>query len=250
MTLEEYTQNILRRLGDPFVDVDIKSAGVPDENGNTINMVPLLIQDAFQELKSYIDEVYYLTIPGVTSKVDLTEYHVRTVASVMRGSINSITAPETVDGLLFSPIALMTTQSQLMGFNPYSTSGYVQDFASSLQYRQLRNTISPDLDFTYDYPNHTLYIYQQIPTSPTLTIAYNKEYEDVSEIKDPFWINCMIRLGLAYVKESLGRARSKYELADAPYTLDGEQLLSEAQAELTEIRQFLNDNNEMFFPID
>lgn len=52
------------------------------------------------------------------------------------------------------------------------------------------------------------------------------------------------------MKESLGRARSKYELADAPYTLDGDQLLSEAQSELAEIRQFLNDNNEMFFPID
>ena len=248
MTLEEYSQNILRRLGDPFVDVQY--AGVPNEEGNTVNMVPLLINDAFQELKSYIDEVYYLTVPGTTSKIDLTDYNVRTIAYVMRGTINSITAPESIDGLLFSPIALMTTQSQLMGFNPYSTRGYVLDYASSLQYRQLRNTISPDLDFTYDYPNHTLYIYQQIPTSPTLTIAYNKEYSDVSDIKDPFWINWMIRLGLAYVKESLGRARSKYELADAPYTLDGDQLLSEAQSELAEIRQFLNDNNEMFFPID
>lgn len=250
MTLEEYSQNILRRLGDPFVDVDIQYAGVPNEEGNTVNMVPLLINDAFQELKSYIDEVYYLTVPGTTSKIDLTDYNVRTIAYVMRGTINSITAPESIDGLLFSPIALMTTQSQLMGFNPYSTRGYVLDYASSLQYRQLRNTISPDLDFTYDYPNHILYIYQQIPTSPTLTIAYNKEYSDVSDIKDPFWINWMIRLGLAYVKESLGRARSKYELADAPYTLDGDQLLSEAQSELAEIRQFLNDNNEMFFPID
>ena len=39
-------------------------------------------------------------------------------------------------------------------------------------------------------------------------------------------------------------------MTSAPYELDGDTLLSEAQSELTELRQFLQDNDNLFMPID
>ena len=60
----------------------------------------------------------------------------------------------------------------------------------------------------------------------------------------------MIRLGMAYVKQTLGRIRSKYRMTAAPYELDGDTLLNEAQSELSEIREFLRSNDNLIFPID
>ena len=250
MTLDEYSDAILRRLGSPFVDVEIQQAGSQNSESGVVDMVPLLITDAFNELKAYIDEVFYITVPASSTAIDLSPYNVRTVSSVMRGNINAITSPQNVDGMLFSPIAYFSSQSASMGLDPYNMNGFVQDYAATLQYRQLRNQISQDMDYTYDYANKMLYVYQQVPTSAYLTIQCTKEYQDISEIQDPFWVNWMMRLGLAYVKEGLGRARSKYKMTSAPYELDGEELLSEARDELREIREFLESNNEMFLPVD
>ena len=83
-----------------------------------------------------------------------------------------------------------------------------------------------------------------------ITVVYNKNLVNVEEIQDDYWVNYLIRLSLAYTKETLGRIRSKYKMTSAPYELDGDTLLSEAQSELTELRQFLQDNDNLFMPID
>lgn len=250
MTLDEVVQIVQRRLGSPFVDLEIQNAGLPDESGQTVDMIPLLVNDAFLELSAYIDTIYYTTVSCNSAAIDLSSFNVRTVSAVMRGALNSITNPQNIDGLLFSPIAVMSAQSQAMGFNPYNMSGFVMDYAASLQYRQLRNQIAQDLDFTFDFTTQTLYLYQQIPTSALITVAYTKVYTDITQIEDPFWVNLLIRLSIAYVKEALGRARGKYTMTNAPYELDASSLLSEASSELSEIREFLTSNNEMFLPID
>ena len=51
-------------------------------------------------------------------------------------------------------------------------------------------------------------------------------------------------------KQALGRVRSKYDLSSSTYKLDGDRLLSEAESELTSIREFLRGNSDMLFPID
>ena len=81
-------------------------------------------------------------------------------------------------------------------------------------------------------------------------VLYTPEYESVEEITEPFWQNLLMRLSLARAKEMLARVRGKYTLNSATYNLDADQLMSEAQAELSEIRQYLNSNADILLPID
>ena len=82
------------------------------------------------------------------------------------------------------------------------------------------------------------------------TIQYLPDYKDVEEITEVFWMDIILRLATAYAKQVLGRIRSKYTLNSSAYSLDGEAMLSEANTEIQEIRQFLLSNQDLAFPID
>ena len=47
-------------------------------------------------------------------------------------------------------------------------------------------------------------------------------------------------------KVVLGRIRSKYKSSSSKFELDGDQLLSEGNSEIQSIRQFLDDNKDIF----
>ncbi len=239
MEINEYKYNILTMLGSPILNIEVE-----DHLNQIINC-------AFLELKEYIDTPHYDTVSVGSDCIDLTSYKVRAILYVTRGTVSFLNASENTDALLWSPLTTMMTQTINFGYNRlYSQTNLLQDYNASLQYRQLRNTINPDLDYTYDSVNKRLYLYQQIPKATQVTIVYNKRYDEVSEIEDPFWVTLLFKLALAYTKQVLGRVRGKYKMSAAPYELDAETLLSEANSELSEIRQFLNDNNNIFIPRD
>jgi hypothetical protein len=244
MTLQEYKDNIEVMLGAPLLDLELDS-----------NHLEKIIKVAFLEIKDAIDTPHYQTFPvaatSIQSGYDLSEYNVRAVLYVMRGTINWMNATENTDALLWSPLTMMMTQSQNIGYNrTYSQMDFLQDFNATLRYRQLRNSLNQDLDFTFDFVNQKLYIFQQIPQVSQLTIVYNKQYGTVDEINDPFWIKLMLRLALAYVKQVLGRIRGKYRMTSAPYELDADTLLQEAATEISDIHTFLAENNNIFIPRD
>lgn len=248
MKIEEYKSYIETMLGAPIIDL---------ETNLSKDMLEKIIKAAFMELRDYIDTPYYKTVayPGENSAnkcaIDLSEDAVRAVLYVTRGTISFQNASANTDALLWSPLTTMMTQSFNMGYyNTYSTLDFLQDYTASLRYRQLRNALNQDLDFTYDAVEHKLYLYQQVPTSTMITVVYNKEFKDVEEIQDSFWVNLMLRLAIAYTKQVLGRIRGKYRMSSAPYELDSDTLLSEANTELSEIRAFLNENNNIFIPRD
>ena len=89
-----------------------------------------------------------------------------------------------------------------------------------------------------------------------LTVLKKKESntirgQEIIRTLDPvFDYALMAKLALAYSKQVLGRVRGKYKLTSAPYELDADQLLQEASEELTEIRTFLAQNNNIFIPKD
>ena len=47
-------------------------------------------------------------------------------------------------------------------------------------------------------------------------------------------------------KVILGRIRSKYKSNSSKFQLDGDQLLSEGNTEIQSVRQFLDDNKDIF----
>ena len=115
----------------------------------------------------------------------------------------------------------------------------IDPIMSQLALQQTRNALSTDLQWSYDQPNQVVYVTHRAPIPATITIRYVPIFSDVSEIVEPTWINYMLRLGLAYAKISLGRTRSKYVIEGSNVTLDGDNLLTEGNAELEAIRNEL-----------
>ena len=228
LTKEQYVKYIKLQLGAPIVWVELE------------DMLEDVLDMAFQELKGYITDSETMTVP-YANVIDLADKKVASISYVMRGSPNI-----SVSGLQ-DMMYIYTSRNRTSGV---TNSFTLSDYARALMVQQNKNALSTDLDFMYDRKNEKLYLYEQKVTSNTVTLVYTPEYEDVSEIYEEFWINLLKRLSLAMTKEALGRIRGKYALNSATYNLDADQLLSEAQSELTEIRTFLNSNKDLLLPMD
>lgn len=228
LSISDYVNYIKLALGDPIVWVELE------------DMIPNIVEMAFMELRSYITDVDTLTLP-FSNVIDLTDRHVNNIAYIMRGNQNISVAG------LQDMMYIYTARNRVNGVG---TSFTLTDYCRGLMVQQNKNALSTDLDFYYDKRNEKLYINAQKVQPSTVTIVYTLEYQDVSEIIEPYWQNYLKRLALAMTKETLGRIRGKYSLNSATYNLDASQLLSEAQSELAEIRAHLNGNKDLLLPID
>lgn len=218
---EDYTRQIALQLGAGLVTVEIEE------------QIPDIVELAFLELKNYITDMRTMTLP-YSSKIDLSGKKVFNVIYIMRAHHDKV-MPGYQD-VIYARTARVKYE--------------LIDYARRMLAKQNMNAISTDLDFHYDKEEQQLYVYAHYPLPSYITIVYTPDYEDVSEITEPFWQNILRRLALALTKETLGRVRGKYQLITATYNLDADRLLSEAQAELAEIREYLNSNTDLLLPID
>lgn len=228
LTLEDYVDYIKLQLGVPIIWVEIE------------DHLPNIVKMAFQELKSYVSDVETMTLP-YAPVIDLEDKHINSVIYLMRGQQNISVAG------LQDMMYIYTSRNRSSGYNNSFTLG---DYARGLMVQQNKAALSTDLDFLHDKKNEKLYVYAQQILPSTITLVYTPDYQDVSEIIEPFWQNYLKRLSLALTKETLGRVRGKYQLNSATYNLDADQLLSEAQAELADIRAYLNSNKDFLLPMD
>lgn len=224
LTLEEYAKYVKLQLGSSIVTVEVE------------HDIPDIIKMVFNEMKNYITDVKTMTLP-FANRIDLSNKKVANIVYIMRGRNTS--GPGGFQDVMY----IYSRQSAL---NTYTLT----DYAKSLLAAQNKSTLATDLDFHYDKEEEILYLYAQQALPTSITIVYQPEYEDVSEIIEPFWQSLLKRFAVAQAKEILGRVRGKYNLNSAQYNLDAEQLLSEAQTELTEIREYLNSNSDLLLPID
>lgn len=224
LTIEDYVNDIMLQLGGPIIEIEIKE------------QIPKIVEMSFNELRNYITDVKTMTIP-YSNCISLKGKDVNNIIYIMRGA-NTI-GPGGFQDVMF----IYSTQSALGGYT-------LTDYARALLVQQNKAALSTDLDFHYDRDEEKLYVYAQQALPSTITIVYTPIYHDVSEITEPFWQNLLRRLSVAHAKEILGRVRSKYKLSSATYDLDGDQLLSEARQELSEIRTYLDQNTDLILPID
>lgn len=227
MTTEQYVNDILFSLGYPIVEIEIK------------DYIPKIVDMAFREIKHYISDTRTITVP-YNNKIHLSDpkkYPIDSVVYIMRGQ------SQMTDADLQDVMYMMMNSSSLQ-------TSTLTNYSVALLTQQCKNTIATDLDFHWDKENRDLYVYANYPKPSSVTIVYIPEYHVIEDIREPFWENLLKRLALALSKQMLGRIRSKYKSNSATYELDGDTLLSEAQAEITEIRQFLDDNNDLLLPID
>ena len=126
----------------------------------------------------------------------------------------------------------------------YSTFGSasvlnIDPIMTELAYSQIHNCLTTDFQWKYDLPNQVVYCTHQASKPAAVTIRYVPIYEDVSEITSQTWIDYLVRMSEANMKKALGRSRSKYRIEGSNVSLDGDQLLAEANAELEVIRNEL-----------
>jgi len=224
LSLKDYVDDVLLQLGSSVVTVEIEED------------IPRIVEMAFNELKNYITDVETMTVP-YSQVIDLTDKQVANIIYVMRGHNNS--GPGGFQDVMY----IYSRQSAL---NTYTLT----DYERALLAQQNKNALATDMDFYYDKRNEKLYLYAQQALPTTVTIAYTMEYKSVEEIIEPHWQNILKRLAVAMTKEVLGRVRGKYTLNSAAYNLDADTLLSESQAELTAIREYLHANSDIVFPMD
>lgn len=227
LSIDEYVKWIRLQLGGTVLKLEC------DES------IPEIVEMSFNELKNFITDIDTLTLPFSTV-IDLSSYNVASVHYIMRGASNSAGLTQLQDSMY-----LYINQS-----NWALQSNYAERVANAMLIQQNKALLSTDLDFQFDKLNNTLYVFCQQLQPRSITIAYTKEFKSVEDIFEPFWQEKLRRLALAHTKEILGRIRSKYTSNTSSYQLDGETLLSEAQAELSDIRQFLDSNSDMLFPMD
>ena len=201
--------------------------------------LPDIVEMAFQEIRNAITDIETITVP-FSPVIDLSEYHVAVVHYLMRATSNSMGLTQLQDAMY-----LYINQG-----NWALQSNYAERVANAMLIHQNKSMLSTDLDFNYDKKNYKLYIHVQQLHPRAITIAYSPEYNTVEDIYEPFWQEKLRRLALALTKEILGRIRSKYTPSNSTYQLDGNTLLSEAQAELSDIRSFLDTNSDVLFPMD
>ena len=226
MDRDKYKDYVLTRLGSPVVDVE------------TNNLISDIVDQAFDEVKMYITITNIETL-NYSSKMNLEELMEREVSAVV--ALYRATRPINLtdpDQLLFANIGVMR------GGNQRIYTRYAQD----LLIRQLKQQFSKDLDFRYEKPY--LYVHQNPPISSSITIEYIPDYQDIEEVEDPFWQNIIRRMALGLTKETLGRVRGKYRLNNAPYELDGDTLLQEGREEVERLREKLEENSDLMFPVD
>ena len=232
MTMDEIVQQISFLLGLPANDnvegLDIRQA----------------VNIAFRELKRYMKTPVDKTVPfntrialkenGIKTKKVLYVYASYPRIGLTMSSIDSAN--------VFQVAAAVKTYSQIGNASTIN----IQPIMTEMGMAQVRNALSTDFQWKHDPQNDVVYCTHRDPRPAVVTIRYVPIYDDVSEIVSDTWIDYLVRLSTANMKVALGRTRSKYTIEGSNVSLDGEALLSEANAELEALRSELEQKKQHF----
>jgi hypothetical protein len=239
LTKKEYADYICKLLGGSVVDIELE-----DDIEDFIDL-------ALLKVKPYIGSTKLITLPA-SDKIDLSDKKIYAVINVYRGTpiqtTNITTATkgsgQSDDAYLFNP-GLFNYANNLLGIT--STDSVAITILTNQVINQASGRPS-DLEFVYD--DDILYVELANAGCSEITVEYIPDYDDVSEITEPFWINYILNIAVAYTKIALGRARGKYKLSNLPYEMDSDTLLSEGNQELENLTTKLEDLNDINYIID
>lgn len=222
MTMSEIVSQVCFLLGEPATE-NIEQ--LPPEQAVLI---------AFRELKRYMRTPVEKTVPFST-RIDLIKQGIRT------NKVLYVQASQPRIGLTMSSIDSGNVFQVAAAVNVYSGIGNtsslnIDPIMTEMAMAQVRNTLGTDFQWRYDKPNQVIYCTHRDPRPSTLTIRYVPDFQDVSEIVSDTWIDYLVRMSVANMKLAQGRSRSKYTIEGSNVSLDGEALVTEANAELEAIR--------------
>ena len=234
MTLQAYIDEIKLSMTGGILELEI-----PDET------IQKIVQSAMREMQRYICSTKIITIP-YQKAIDLKDKHVNAVARVYRA--NGTTSSS--EGQTTDPVQVGLWQLTSNMGNMYNFTDYTYRYAAYNTLQQIGNTLSTDLSFYYDDAVSKLYINTRMNEGSPITIEYIPRYDNVEEITSDFWIDVLMRLSKALTKITLGRIRGRYTQSNALWTSDAATMLQEGQTELSELRNYLQQNTQLLYAID
>lgn len=218
--MKKIVMYIENQLGGQVLDLELKPEDIKE-----------IVEQAFEELVHYMTDTYTLTVPYANC-IDLKKYNVDSVESVLRGQDSILT------GVPFQ----MPTMDLMNITGVYNLESYT----NAMLVKRNLNILATDMEFHWDKPNRKLYVYANPNRPAFVTINFKPEYYDVEDIREQHWETQLRKLALGMTKIILGRIRSKYKSNSAKFQLDGDTLLQEGNAEVQEVRKFLDDNKDIF----
>lgn len=242
MTLDAYRDQIRLELTGYILDLEI--------DDSTLNKI---IQNSLREIQRYICSTNIITIP-FTQCIDLSDekqtnnqkIKVSSVARVYRADgFSDGTENSTIDPMSASQWQLLSGVGNL-----WNMQNYVYNFSAWNTLLQMRNTVSTDLLFRYDKATNKLYINISNNTPSQITVEYIPRFDSVDEIISDYWIDQLLKMCIAQTKIIIGRIRTRYSQSNALWTQDGETLLAEGKEELNILRDYLQTNSQLCYPID
>lgn len=224
LTIQEY-------LDDMHLAVPWSEAEAPDG----VDVKILLM--AFRELRRHIHEYADLTV-SYQQRISLEKYRVKDLIGVRRATTPPGLGVGSPTGSVFASLAGMVPIGGSAVVQPY-----LDYYTETMLVQTIKNTISKDLQYSWDEQNQLLYVSANLPYPSQITITYLPEYESPEDIKTSFWQDWMRRLAIAHFKIYVGEKRSKMKIPGSPVQLNGDALLAEGREELTECRNFFFENN-------
>lgn len=193
--------------------------------------IKVIVEQAFEELVHYMTDTYTVTVPYANC-IDLKKYNIDSVESVIRAQDSILT------GIPFA----------LPAMDLYNITGMynIEEYTNAMLIKRNLSLLSTDMDFVWDKPNRKLYINANPNKPKMVTINFKPEYYSVEDIKESHWETQLRKLALGMCKIILGRIRSKYTSNSAKFQLDGPTLLAEGNAEVQAVRQYLDENKDIF----
>lgn len=244
MDITSYREEIKLKLTGGLLELEIDDP--------TIDRI---INSVLREIQRYISITSLVTVPFERC-IDLNKIKdnegnnikVSTVTAVFRTNYASTTDDNItagVDPMYASQWQLISGTGTLSGFQDY-----IYNYSAWNTLQQIRNTASTDLAFRFDKSANKLYINVSLGTPTNITIEYIPRYDDVSEITSDYWIDLLLKMSLAMCKIVVGRIRSRYTQSNALWLQDGTTMLDEGNNELNLIRERLERDANLLYPID
>ena len=248
------------RLADYVNEIKLELTGGVLELEITDDVIASLVNKAFREIQRYIDIPKLVTVPfapcidlgpwvddkGVQHEGFKCSSIVRVYRTVGYNGNNEVTNNQNINDPMYKQQWMIYSN----GGSMYNLDNYVMNFAAYNTMLQMRNTISTDMSWKEDKEGKKLYINSAYDVPKMVTIEYIPIYQSVEEVEDDYWTDQIAKLSMALVKITLGRIRSFSTQTNALWTLDGDTLLAEGNAEAQAIRQSLVDNMNFMYPID
>lgn len=234
MTMEEYKKEVRLELTGNILELELDDATLEQ-----------IINKALREVQRYIDSTQLMTIP-FSRCIDLKDSNVSSVSRVFRTEGYGY---GTYEGGAIDPFYAQLWYTFTGGGNIYNLSSWTANYGAWNTMLQMRNTVSTDLAFKEDKQGEKLYI-NTLDMPYLITIEYVPKFLSVEDIKDDYWIDIITRLSIALTKVIVGRVRSKYTQSNSLWTMDGNTLLEEGNAELDALREVLRVNSQLTYVYD